>query len=223
MRTLIVLVALAVPMVASAQEHRWELTPTVGTRWGGSVVLEEDAYKPGSYDVNFSNGGEFGLRLGYHLTPAFQLEVMVSHQTTEFRDNQGLFGEEPGGFLPQDVTGALDLEVTTWQVGLLWHLMEGSTRPYLVVAAGQSAIDSETPLPSDTALTFGLGAGVKFDLSDRLGLLLEARYNRSETDPDASATIQWEHRDCVGLCSYEYRYDDSMSQTSLVAGLVIGF
>jgi opacity protein-like surface antigen len=223
MRRLVVLVTLVLPAMAAAQEHRWELTPTVGTRWGGSIVLEEEAYKPGTYEVNFSNGGEFGLRLGYNLNPSFEIEAMISHQVTELRDNQGLFGEEPGGFYPQDVTGPLDTDVTSWQVGLLWHFMEGSTRPYLVVAAGQTRIDSDTPLPSDTAFSYGLGAGVKFDMSERLGLLIEARYIRTETDPDVSAAIEWESRDCVGVCRYDYRYDDSMSQTSLAVGLIIGF
>lgn len=223
MRRLVFFMLLIAPVAAMAQEHRFELTPTVGYRWGGSVVLEENAFQPGVYDVDLATNGELGLRLGYLLTPALGLELMFSWQDTELKDNHGFFGEEPGGLTPAEATGVLDTDVMTWQLGLVWHFMDGPTRPFVLIAAGQSMIDSKTPLPDETALTYGLGVGVKIELSSRLGLLLEARFNRGETDEDNSALVEWEHRDCVGTCSYTYRYDNSFSQGSLVAGLVIAF
>ncbi len=223
MRRLMFFLVFIAPVAALAQEHRFELTPTVGYRWGGSVVLEENAFQPGVYDVDLATNGELGLRLGYLLTPALGLELMFSWQDTELKDNHGFFGEEPGGTVPAEATGVLDTDVMTWQLGLVWHFMDGPTRPFVLIAAGQSMIDSKTPLPDETAFTYGLGAGVKIELSSRLGLLFEARFNRGETDEDNSALVEWEHRDCVGTCSYTYRYDTSFSQGSLVAGLIIAF
>jgi len=223
MRRLVFFIVLMVSVMASAQEGRFELTPTVGYRWGGSVVVEENAFKPGVYDVDLATNGELGFRLGFLMTPALELELMFSWQDTELKDNKGLFGEDPAGFIPAEAAGVLDTDVTTWQLGLVWHLMDGPTRPYVLIAAGQSKIDSKTPLPDETALTYGLGVGVKMELSSRLGFLLEARFNRTDTDEGNSALLEWEHRDCTGTCSYVYRYDDSLSQGSLVAGLIISF
>ncbi len=223
MRRLIFFVLLIFPVAVSAQEHRFELTPTIGYRFGGSMILEENAFEPGVYEVDFATNGELGLRLGYLMTPALELELMFSRQYTEFKDNQGLFGEDPGGFIPVEATNYLDVDVTTWQLGLVWHLLQGPTRPYLLVAVGQSNIHSVTILPDETALVYGLGAGVKLEFNARLGLLLEARFNWGDTDPNNSAVLEWEHRDCVGTCSYTYRYDDAFDQASLVAGLIIKF
>jgi hypothetical protein len=223
MRRVILFVLLIIPVVASAQEYRFELTPTLGYRFGGSMVIEENAFKPGIYEVDFATNGEWGLRLGYFMTPALELELMFSRQYTELKDNQGLFGEDPGGFIPVESTKALDTDVSTWQLGLVWHLMQGPTRPYVLVAAGQSKITSSTLLPDETAVVYGLGVGVKLDFTARFGLLIEGRYNWGDTDESNSASQEWEHRDCVGTCSYVYRYGDSFEQASLVAGLIINF
>lgn len=223
MRRVILFVLVFAPAVALAQDHRWELTPTVGYRWGGTILLDENAYQPGLYEVPFANNGEFGLRFGWLMSRSLELELMYSKQLTEFKDNKGLFGEVPGGFIPEEAMGPLDSDVATWQVGLVWHILTGSTRPFLVFGVGQSTITSVTPLPDETALTLGLGAGVKIDLSGTLGLLFELRYMRSDTDEGNTALLEWEHRDCVGTCQYIYGYDSSFSQTSLAAGLIIAF
>ena len=223
MRRAILFVLVLAPTVVFAQEHRWELTPTVGYRMGGTILLEENAYQPGLYKVPLANGGEFGLRIGWLMSQSLELELMYSKQLTELKNNSGLFGEVPGGTIPSEATGTLDTDVSTWQLGLVWHILKGSTRPYLVFAAGQSTIESKTPLPKETALTLGLGAGVKIDLSSTLGLLFELRYLRSDTDEGNTVLVEWEHRDCVGTCQYIYGYDSVFSQTSLAAGLIIGF
>jgi hypothetical protein len=148
---------------------------------------------------------------------------MYSHQFSELKDKDGLFGEEPGGTTPEGATGTLSTDVATWQLGLIWHLLRGDTRPYLVAAAGQSTVSSDTPLPDETATTYGLGAGVKIAMSSRLGMLFELRYNISDTDADNTRLVEWEHRDCVGTCQYTYGYDADFEQVSLLAGLIVKF
>lgn len=223
MRRAILFVLVLAPTMAFAQDHRWELTPTVGFRWGGTILLEENAYQPGLYRVDLANGGDFGLRFGFLMTKRFGLELMYSKEFTELKDKQGLFGEEPGSTTPPGATGTLNTDVSTWELGLTWHILTGKTRPYLVLGVGQSTISSETPLPEETALTVGLGAGVKIEMSSHFGLLFELRYNRSDTDPENTVLVEWEHRDCDGTCQYTYGYDDTFSQTSLAAGLIIAF
>ncbi len=222
---LILFVLVWLPAETFAQDHRWELTPTLGYRWGGTITVDADAYEPAPrlVEINLETGGEFGLRLGVLLSRSFELELMYSFQSAELKDKDGLFGEEPGGTTPEGVTGTLDTDVATWQLGLTWHILTGSTRPFLTLAAGESSITSDTPLPDETALTYGLGAGVKIAMSSRLGMLFEVRYNRSDTDADNTRLVEWEHRDCEGTCRYLYGYGADFDQVSLVAGLIIMF
>ncbi len=225
MRRAIIFVMVLAPAVAFAQNHRLELTPTVGYRWGGTTTLYADAYlpEPRLFNVDLDTAGEVGLRLGVLLTRSFGLELMYSQQFSELRDKDGLFGEEPGSTTPAGVTGTLSTDVATWQLGLTWHILKGSMRPYITVAAGQSKITSDTPLPDETAVTYGLAGGVKVDMSSRLGILVELRYNRSDTDTDNTELVEWEHRDCEGTCQYLYGYENPFDQVSLVAGLIIMF
>lgn len=225
MRRAVFFVLALLPALAFAQDHRWELTPTVGYRWGGTVSLYAAAYdpEPRLYEVDLEKGGEVGLRLGLLVSRSFELELMYSRHFSELKDQDGLFGEEPGSTTPPGATETLSTDVATWQLGLVWHLLSGDTRPYLVLAAGQSSISSDTPLPDETATTYGLGVGVKVDMSSRLGMLFELRYNRSDTDADNTVLVEWEHRDCVGTCRYTYGYDADFDQVSLVAGLMIKF
>lgn len=225
MRRAIFFVLVLVPSVTLAQDHRLELTPTVGYRWGGTVIIDADAYlpEPRLFEVELATGGEVGLRLAFLVSRSLGLELMYSYRFSELRDKNGLFGEEPGGTTPIGAAEPLSTDVATWQLGLVWHVFTGPTRPYFVLAAGQSSITSDTPLPDETALTYGLGAGVKLDMSSRLGMLFELRYNRSNTDADNTRVVEWEHRDCEGTCRYIYGYDSSFEQLSLVAGLVVKF
>jgi hypothetical protein len=225
MRRVFLFVLVLVPTMAAAQDHRWELTPTVGFRWGGTILIdaETNVISTGLHRVDLANGGEYGLRLGFLLSESLGLELMYSKELTEFKDKQGLFGEEPGSTTPPGATGTLNTDVENWQLGLTWTILKGSTRPYLVFAGGQTTITSETPLPKETAFTLALGAGVKVDLSKSLGLLFEVRHSRSDTDQDNTVTVEWEHIDCPQTCRYTYGYDDTFSQTSLTAGLIVEF
>ncbi len=217
----LVLAGIALP--AAAQQQRFELTPTVGYRWGGGIVIDEDALKHGRFDVDMTGEASLGLKFGFFVSRNFELELMAAFQQAELKDDQGLFGEDPGWVYPPGATGQLDVDVFTWQVGLLWHLLPGDTRPYLLVAAGQSRIDPRFPLPDDTVLSLGLGGGVKTRLSDRLGLRFELRYIRNDTSPSVLTVQQLEHRDCTGSCTYTWRYDDTLDQFELSLGLIVRF
>ncbi len=220
---ILILVLCSVAVTAAGQDHRFELTPTVGYRWGGNIVIDEDALRHGSFDVDLTGEAALGLRFGVFVSRSLELELMTSHVQSELKDDQGLFGEDPGWVYPPGATGQLDVNLFTWQVGLLWHLGSGTTRPYLLVAAGQTKVSPKTPLPDDTVLSLGLGGGVKTRLNDSLGLQFELRYMRNDTSPSVLTVEQLEHRDCTGTCTYTWRYDDTLSQMELSIGLVIAF
>ena len=51
MRRLIVLVVVLFPALSMAQHSRFELTPTVGYRWGGGIDVYERALEFDNYDA----------------------------------------------------------------------------------------------------------------------------------------------------------------------------
>ena len=225
MRNVLVSLVMLIPAAALAQDFRVELVPTIGLARGGNIVVEDQTFTPRVVPLDVDSGGTYGLRLGVAVSSRLQVELMLSRMETRFEDDKALFGEEPGGFFPAGTLGMLDLDLTTYHLGLLYELGDSWSRWYLVGSAGITDIDSELPLPDDEPFSASFGGGVKMDLdrSGRFGLRFEARYLWVDTDTSLSATEQFEHRDCTSPCTYTYRYDSDLSQLELSLGLIIRF
>ena len=231
MRKALVMFAALFPSIALAQLSSVEVTPTVGYRWGGDIriesrglaIIEPDGSTVYNKDFNvgISSGGSYGLRLDFTLSQKFQLELMANFQQTQLKDGQGLFGEVPGGFLPAGTVNFLDITIHHYQAGIVWYLNDGPNRWFLVGSAGITEINPHFPLPNDSAFSTGLGAGIRMDISDRLGVRFEGRYYFVSTDEGTSATYHFENRDCIDPCTYTYRYKSSLPQAEFSLGLII--
>lgn len=218
------LVALfAVATTAFSQTPRVELVPTLGYAWGGQILVQERAFQFKDLDVDISSSGNFGLRLDIPLGKAWALEFLAQRQETQLKDDQALFGETPGGFVEPGSTHILDLQVNTVQVGLLWFASQGSTRWHLGLAAGISHLNFLLPLPSDTVMSYSVGAGVQLELSEHLAVRFEGRYFAANTDEQLKATYAFANPDCQAPCTYTFSYKDWLTQTWLTTGLAIRF
>ena len=202
-------------------QGRVELTPTLGFVRGGHLILEERAIYHRDFELNVDSGGTYGLRCDIPLSSRVQLELLLDRYDGELEDEKGLFGEQPGGFIPPGQRDLLDVGIMTFQAGILWELNRGPARGYLTASAGAARIDLKLPLEDDTRLAASVGAGVKLDLSPELGLRLEGRGYWVDTDSKLAATQSFEHRDCVDPCTYTYRYDSKLVQGGVSVGLVI--
>lgn len=216
-------VIVLLPALATAQNPRFEIAPMVGYRFGGEMFLQERAIRHKDFDVGISSSGAWGLRFGVAATAAAQVEVLVSHQPTTFKDTQGLFGETPGGFIVPGDTHALDMDVTYYHVGLVWHTNTGPTRGFFSASAGATRLVPRLPLPNDTRISGSLGGGVKMDFNHALTARFEGRYYWTDTDPAARATYRFANIDCRAPCTYTYAYPNSMSQYELSFGLAFRF
>jgi outer membrane beta-barrel protein len=114
-----------------------------------------------------------GLRYAYNFTPNFALE--------------GSFG-----FNPNKVTGAVggdvDIDVYTAELNAVWNFSTGTRlTPYVTGGVGYALANLDGPLigtvgnqsvaiDDDEGVTLNAGAGVKYDLTDRLLVRLDARY-----------------------------------------------
>lgn len=223
MRRSLLVAAMLFPALATAQGARFELTPTVGYRFGGEMFLQERAIRHQDFDVGISSSGAWGIRFGLAAGQAAQVEVLISHQSTTFKDNQGLFGETPGGFVVPGDTHVLDMDVTYYHVGLAWHTNSGPTRGFLAASAGATRLVPRLPLPNDTRPSASVGGGIKLDFNDKLAARFEGRYYWTDTDPKTRATYTFANLDCTGPCSYTYAYPNSMSQFEVTFGLAFRF
>jgi hypothetical protein len=220
MRKLAACVILLCPSLCVAGQ-RLEITPTLSFRQGGDFTVEERAFYHETFSLDISTSETFGLRLAIPISQRVAVELLASQQKSELEDEQGLFGEQPGGFYAVGQTGVTDLDVTYYHAGIVWDLGQSDIRGFLVGSAGVTRIEPDLPLDSDTPFSASVGGGVQFDLSEHLGLLFEGRIYWSDTDPTISATDQFEHRDCIAPCSYTYRYPSDLTQLELTFGLVI--
>jgi len=221
-----------------AQHSRFELTPTVGYRWGGGIDVYERALEFDNYDVDVDASGSYGLRLGVDISPRLQFELLFSRQPGEFVDEHGLFSEwftqlyppdciPPGADDPVDpcyiIEGRgeiLDVNVTYLHGGLVWSLRDGESSPYLVGSLGVARVDPRVQLHTETGLSASVGGGYKWTLSKRLGLRFEGRAFVTDMD-EAVGVEQVSHPDCEVPCTYTYRYPDFLIQFEAMVGLSV--
>lgn len=223
MRRILVCALLLMPAVVGAQTPRFEVTPTFGYRWGGEVNLYDQAITFQQYDLGMSSSGTYGVRLGLAVTPTLIVEATASWQDTQWKDNQSLFGEVPGGFVEPGDTGVLDVEVSYYHLGVVFDIGQAANRGFMLASAGVTHVNAALPLPSDTTLSASVGGGLKMDLSKRFSLRFEGRYYWTDTDSEMSATYQFANQDCQAPCSYTYQYKESLDQFEATVGFVFRF
>lgn len=207
----------------AAQTPRVELVPSIGYAWGGQIRVEERAFQFKDLDVDLSSGGSYGLTLDVPLGPSLMGEILVVRQDTQLKDDQALFGEVPGGFIRPGSKHILDVELTTGQAGFLWVVKRGPTRWHLAAGLGVTHVNFLLPIPSDTVLSYSLGGGLQWELSEHLGFRLEGRYFAANTDESLRATYRFANPDCRAPCAYTFAYKDWLTQTWVSAGLAIRF
>ena len=225
MRRFVLAVAVLLPSAAFAQLGAVEITPTVGYRHGGDITVEDRAFQDRDVKVTLAAKGSYGLRIGVGLSQRLQLELLADRQNGQMKDEKGLFGEQPGGFVPILSSKILDFDVTYLHLGLLWELSPAPARWYVVLSAGDARIEPKSPLEAVDRFSASIGAGVKVELNEHSGLRFEGRYFRTDTSKLPGGVQQFDHKDCYqgGPCTYTYRYNDRLAQSQLSVGYVLRF
>lgn len=161
MATVILLLSIPVQNVVADPMPRFELTPFIGYRIGGSF---ENANTGASIDLD--EHASYGLIFNMMEKANTQYEFGWSHQDTsvDLTDSNG----NPA---------KLDLDIDYFQIGGT-YLWEGNiARPFLVATMGASHYRSHAAVSeSDTYFAFSIGGGWKLWPTRRFGLRLEGRY-----------------------------------------------
>jgi hypothetical protein len=161
--TLIVLATFILPVqdVLAEQNFRFELTPFVGYRVGGSF---ED--KDTGESVDLKENASYGLIFNIAEKAHTQYEFSWSHQDTsvDLTDSGG----NPT---------KLDLDIDFFQLGGTYLFDGNFARPYMVATLGAAHYRSHSGVSeSDTYFAFSIGGGWKLWPTRRFGLRLEGKY-----------------------------------------------
>jgi hypothetical protein len=162
--------------------------------------LDDDALTVESLKMAGSfTGGASGA---YFFSPRAGLEVSWTRQGSSLE----LSTTEAGAAL-------FDTTIHQLQGSFVYQLgsAESRWRPFLSAGAG-AAFFSAADLPSETKLSFGLGAGVKWLPAKRIGARLQARYTPTYLNDGSS-----DFCDPFGFCQ------DWLHQFELTGGVVVRF
>jgi Outer membrane protein beta-barrel domain len=146
--------------VSTAQAQELELTPTVGYFWAGKLRTYDG-------ELRLGEGISYGLTLNYALAPGTLFEAFWTISKTD-----ATFFEY--GF--NDFTDGFNLTTNYIQFGVIQEMNYGEAfRPYGVFTAGTTIFSPEF---SGTYWQFslGLGGGLKYYVSDRIGIRVQGRF-----------------------------------------------
>jgi hypothetical protein len=146
---------------AASAADKFELTPMVGVRGGGSFTALESRQT-----LDLDPGLAYGLTLNYDLRPTGQLEFTWTRQETELESNNP----------PRDIEFPLDLTIDHFQFGGLYHWGDRKVRPFIRMTLGASWFEPEDArFDGELFFSGSFGGGYKLPLSARVMLRLEGR------------------------------------------------
>jgi len=155
--------------VAAAQTKGIEITPTIGFRFQSTISTDSSAVID---SVDVPDSLTYGLTAEYPVHPNLNVEFLWSHQDTNLEAD--FRGTPPAGIDPQFA----DLKVDTLQIGGLWQSgrRNDKLRGYFDFLLGATILNPSKDFDTLTRFSMSLGGGAKFQLSDKVGIRLGARW-----------------------------------------------
>ncbi|HOX19963.1 MAG TPA: hypothetical protein PLI70_03450 [Gemmatimonadales bacterium] len=159
-------------VTAAASLHAqatWEITPTAGYRYGGTVNGET-----GKFIAN--DGFAWGATIGYRVKPDGLVEFVYSRQSTNILFDSDTAAERTIG----------NAAVEYFQLGgALEFGHDEKTKPFFALTVGATHLSPESPdFGDDWLFSFGGALGVKTYLSRNVGLRAQARLWMSTLSSD---------------------------------------
>jgi opacity protein-like surface antigen len=176
----------------------FELTALVGYTTAGS--LEHDTRTVD--DLKLAGSSTWGATAGYFFSPRIGVEASWARVGSGVELSTAVATQE-----------MFDVTIDQLQGSFVHQFGAAASRwrPYLAAGAGMAILNS-SDIDSEAKLSFNLGAGVKWLLSERLGARLQAKYTPTYLNDGGS-----DFCDPFGFCQ------DWLSQFELTAGLLFRF
>ncbi|MFC1764438.1 outer membrane beta-barrel protein [Planctomycetota bacterium] len=153
------LVLMTFTSIVFAADRKAEITPFVGYGFGG----EFEEY---STDTKLMVAEEpvYGLAIDWAAAENTQYEFFFSHQDTKLNSSNGLTPPE----------AKTDLNISYAHIGGLLNFGDDRVSPFICGGLGLTHFDPQD-YGSQTKFSINLGGGVKFFLTEKIGLRLEGR------------------------------------------------
>ena len=212
-RTLVLLIALIAIGATDVAAQKWEVTPFVGYRWGGNLndgVYEESV--AGSEDLQFADGVDYGLTLGYFVKPKIQIQAFWDRQHSSFSIVNDRLG------IDNQIT---DCTIDYYQVGVMMLPLDPEIRLQLFFSftVGATYISpSESQYESEWFSSLGFTLGVRYFFTDHVAGLIQTRGMSTVMTEQDHLFCDEVTQKCFGLPANTY-----MGQINLSAGVVFAF
>jgi opacity protein-like surface antigen len=172
------------------------ISPMAGYSTAGSLELGEADLD----EVTIEGGPTWGGQIGFSAKPGFTFEASYMQQESHLAvagvDVIGLkVGQLHGNFLFEKIGYG------------------NTTRPYFLLGLGATFFNPDRDFDGESRFSFALGAGVKIDASDKLGLKIQGKYNPTYLDED------WGGVWCDPFYCYQVADPDYLDQGEFTAGL----
>lgn len=159
-------------------QHQFEITPFVGSRFGGNIDVSQQGNPNVDY-LKIKSSIDYGIMGGVTFWDNFEGEFMWNRQPTS------LTAHNP----TSDVfTYVSSMNFDMYQFDVLYHFLstESKLRPFVVAGLGFShygvpSVGGQSVLGFDNRFAYNLGGGVKYFLSPHWGLRMELRWSPSHT------------------------------------------
>ena len=179
---------------SSAQAQELEIIPTAGYFWGGTLRTYYG-------DLKLGNGASYGLTMNYSIAPGtlFQAFWSLSSTTAEYYEY---------GF--SDATEQYDLNTNYIHLGVVQEMNNGEAfRPYGMFTMGTTLFNSDQ-FNTIWQFSLGLGGGLKYYFSDRIGFQVQGRF---------LLPVYWTGGSWYG--GYGYSGGTAIAQGDVTGGIVI--
>jgi opacity protein-like surface antigen len=194
------LLAFLIVLAASpAFSQGFEITLVGGYTTPGGI--EQKAL--GIQELEFAGSFSWGASACYFFSPRFGIEASWTHQGSELVIGTGEGSAE-----------LFDVDIDQLQGSFVYQLggEPSRLRPFLAAGVGAAFFGADD-LDGETKLSFGVGAGLKWQASSRLGARLQARYTPTHLDDSSTSDFC----DPFGFCQ------SWLHQFELTGGLVFRF
>ena len=196
-------------MTSRSEARQIYISPMVGYTTAGSLDLGEQDLD----DVKVDGGLTWGGQIGFQAHPGFTFEASWMQQESHLSiaNFSNLPGVDPGAS-----DNRIGLKVGQLHGNFLFEKVGygSTTHPYFLLGLGATFFNPDGNFDTESKFSFAIGAGVKVEASEKVGLKIQGKYNPTYLDED------WGGVWCDPFYCYQVADPDYLDQGEFSAGIV---
>ena len=189
------LIALGGPAWAAGGMY---ISPMAGWTTPGGLEFGESDLQ----DVSVEGGFTWGGQLGFAPKPGFAFEISYMQQESDL----SIQGRNVLGLTVAQLHGNFLFEKIRY---------DRKTRPYFLLGLGATFFNPDGDFEGESRFSMALGIGFRADMSEKMGLKIQGKYNPTYISEDYGGTWCDPFYGCYGYADPDY-----LDQGEFTAGLV---